>query len=166
MRIIGGRIIPRARSAAAAPTQLLAFPIANQEARVASIATAMTRCRSPDAADLCIAKALRAYTAELRARGMPGRVVSREVHALEAQVRAAVWRHIFPWVATEKAVSAAAPSSKPCRAQRAFRQAVAAGQRDLFGDQPHEPNKARHRRQRGRACADALNLSSNPGNEK
>jgi hypothetical protein len=165
VKIIGGRIIPRvARSAGAAPPQLLAFPIARQEARVISIAAAMTRCRSPEAADLAIAKALRAYTAELRARGMPGRVVSREVHGLEAQVRAAVWRHMFPWVTTEKAVSAAAPTSKPCRPQRAFRQAVAAGQRDLFGDQP--PHKVQHRRQPGRACADQLNLSSNPGNRK
>jgi len=86
------------------------------------------------------------------------------VHALEAQVRATAWRRIFPWVTTETAVSVAAPSSKPCRAQRAFRQAVAAGQRDLFGDQP--PHKVRHRRQPGRACADQLDLSSNPRNKK
>jgi hypothetical protein len=96
-RILGGRIIPRARSAAA-PAKLLAFPISHQQARVASIALAMTRCRSAEAADHCIAKALRAYTAELRARAMPGIVVSREVHALESQVRGVVWLRLFPWV--------------------------------------------------------------------
>jgi hypothetical protein len=127
-RIIGDHIIQRAlaRSVAAASATILTYPIEHQHARVAKIAAVMSRCRSAEAADHCIAKALRAYTAELHVRGMPGIVVSREVHALEAQVRGAVWRRLFPWVGEEKAQKT--PQQRP----RISRRRPPANQLDLF----------------------------------
>jgi hypothetical protein len=101
-RIIAGRIVERARSVVAAPAKVLAFPIERQDAVVAKIAAAMMRKRSAVAADACIAKALRQYTAEMRGRGIPAIIIRREVHLMEARVRARVWALMFPWIAEIK----------------------------------------------------------------
>jgi hypothetical protein len=97
-RIIGSRIVERRRSVIAAPATILAYPIERQRAVVAEIAASMMRKRSATTADECIAKALRQLTAEMCRQGIPAASIRREVHAMEAQVRAAVWRLMFPWV--------------------------------------------------------------------
>jgi hypothetical protein len=98
-RIIGGRIIERPRSVTAAPATILAYPMARRrEVLVAVTSAAMLRTRSPDGADRVIGRALHRFMAEMKALQVPVAVIHREVHALEYQVRAAVWRAMFPWV--------------------------------------------------------------------
>jgi Family of unknown function (DUF6074) len=62
----------------------------------------MMRKRSSKAADQYIGKALRRLMNELRRQGIPTATIRREVHAMEAQVRGAAWRLLFPWIETEK----------------------------------------------------------------
>jgi hypothetical protein len=39
----------------------------------------------------------------MRARGIPPLTVRREVREMEALIRGAVWRRMFPWIETEQA---------------------------------------------------------------
>jgi Family of unknown function (DUF6074) len=137
-RIIGSHIVeraPRARGAGAAAA-IIAFPIEHQRNVIAKIAGAMMRKRSAEAADQCIAKALRQYTADMRRQGMPTIIVRREVHTMEAQVRAAVWRLMFPWVNQEK-------PPKPHRRRGRSSRRRSAGQLKLFDGMTDDGPKGR-----------------------
>jgi CMP-N-acetylneuraminic acid synthetase len=102
-RIIGDRIVQRPRSTGAAEAAMLQFPIdRRRDVIAAKTTTAVVRARSPITADKHVAKALRSFMNELRRQGIPAIVVKREVYALEAQIRGAVWTVIFPWVGKEK----------------------------------------------------------------
>jgi hypothetical protein len=103
-RIIGTRIVNRAPRTGGAGTSaaIIGFPIARQRDVIANIAHAMIRKRSAKAADQYIGKALRRLMNELRRQGIPAATIRREVYAMEAQVRGAAWRLLFPWIETEK----------------------------------------------------------------
>src|SRR5260370_7125018 len=77
---------------------MVGFAIREEHGVMGKSGAAVMGKRSPGAADECIAKALRQLTAEMRRQGIPGASMRREVHALEARVRGAVWRLTFPWV--------------------------------------------------------------------
>jgi hypothetical protein len=104
-RIIGNRIVTRAPRPVgpSAPAGIITFPIVRRrDVSAAKAAAAVMRARSPAAADRSVAKALRSFTNELRAQKIPAVIVKREVHALEARIRGAVWRLLFPWVNEEE----------------------------------------------------------------
>jgi hypothetical protein len=98
-RIIGDRIVQRPHSTGAAEAAMLQFPIERRRDVIAAkTTTAVVRARSPATADKHVAKALRSFTNELRRQEIPAATVRREVYALEALIRAAVWREMFPWI--------------------------------------------------------------------
>jgi hypothetical protein len=102
-RIIGGRIVERSsRVGAGAPAAMLQFPVGRQHDVIAKVAAVVMRKRSAAAAERCIAQALRQFLDDMRARGIPQPTVKREVHAMEAMIRAAIWRLMFPWSDTEQ----------------------------------------------------------------
>jgi hypothetical protein len=102
-RIIGGHIVGRSPRTGGAPATMLPFPIAQQRDVIDKVAAAVMRKRSATAADRCIGAALRQFVDDMRAHGIPPLIVRREVRAMEALIRGAVWRRMFPWIETEKA---------------------------------------------------------------
>jgi hypothetical protein len=101
-RIIGGHIVERPRTGAA-PATMPHFPVAQQRDVIDKVAAAVMRKRSATAADRCIGQALREFVDGMRARGIPPLTVRREVREMEALIRGAVWRRMFPWIETEQA---------------------------------------------------------------
>ena len=102
-RIIGDRIVERSPRADGAPATMLQFPVAQQRDVIDKVAAAVMRKRSATAADRCIGQALREFVDGMRARGIPPLTVRREVREMEALIRGAVWRRMFPWIETEQA---------------------------------------------------------------
>jgi hypothetical protein len=100
-RIIGSRIVERAHIDGA-PAAIIQFPILARRAFIVTIARAMMRKRSAAAADECVGKALRRLMNEMRRQGIPAATIRREVYAMEALLRGAAWRIMFPWIETEK----------------------------------------------------------------
>jgi hypothetical protein len=133
-RIIGGNIVERPRTGAA-PATMLQFPVAQQRDVIDKVALAVMRKRSANAADRCIGQALRQFVDDMRARGIPPLTVRREVRAMEALIRGAVWRRMFPWVESEQT-------------------------RQTLGRR--QPRNTRDHR-RSAACADQLHLSFEDG---
>jgi len=102
-RIIGDRIVEQPPRTGGTPATMMQFPIAHQHDVIDKVAAAVMRKRSATAADRCVGGALRAFVDEMRAAGIPLLTVKREVRAMEALIRAAVWRRMFPWIETEQA---------------------------------------------------------------
>jgi hypothetical protein len=84
------------------PATIVQFPIARQDDVIAKIAAAAMRKRSATAADRCIGQAMRQLAHDMRSRGIPPVTVKREIHAMEALIRGAIWRLMFPWSTTER----------------------------------------------------------------
>ncbi len=101
-RIIGGRIVERPPRTTGAPATMMQFPITRQHNVIEKVAAAVMRKRSAGAADRCVGAALRKFTDEMRRQGIPQATVKREVRLMEALIRAAVWRLMFPWVNDEQ----------------------------------------------------------------
>ena len=81
---------------------MMQFPITRQHNVIEKVAAALMRKRSAGAADRCVGAALRKFTDEMRRQGIPQATVKREVRLMEALIRAAVWRLMFPWVNDEQ----------------------------------------------------------------
>jgi hypothetical protein len=101
-RMIGSRIVERSPRTGGAPETIMLFPIARQDHVIHKVAAAIMRKRSPAAADRCIGQALRERTHEMRRQGIPAATIRGEVHTMEALIRGAVWRLMFPWNETEQ----------------------------------------------------------------
>jgi uncharacterized protein DUF6074 len=94
-RIIGDRIIERASRRGGKSAAILTFPIQLDRAFLVTIAGAMKRKRSADAAETFLAAELRRYIRQMRRKGIPSPLIKRQVHAMEPAIRGELWRLIF-----------------------------------------------------------------------
>jgi uncharacterized protein DUF6074 len=122
-RIIGERIVNRGRRTGVRAA-IVTFPIARQQGLITKIARAMIRKRTGKAADQYLGKALRNLMKELRRHGAPAATIKREVHSMEAQVRAAAWQLLFPKIESAK--------TNPHRRQKQICSPLSSGAADQF----------------------------------